>query len=281
MPPFAYLPQHLLVAWPRLSSGAKAVAVALACHMNGSGECWPSVEALRKLAGFAQRRSVENALRELRERKVISVTPRGHHRTNLYRWSDPNRNAGSGSPDPNAGAPGPERERGTEQYHEHNTTPAPAREGPKRADVGEEKKARPGRPSPNAPEGRRPNVWTLWVEARRERGLREPIRDGPDLGAAKRLGGMVARGELTEDELRSVMRAYLADRDPFIARNGHGLRHLHGGRIARYLHEVSREMRRREEIEREIRTRRAEREGDYDPMVFRDALALGLGIAAG
>jgi hypothetical protein len=78
-----------------------------------------------------------------------------------------------------------------------------------------------------------PNVWRLWIGVHKDAGQPDPLRIGPDLGAARELGKAVARGEMTETELRGCMALYLADDDTWLVKQGHALRHL-AGRIGAY-----------------------------------------------
>lgn len=70
----------------------------------------------------------------------------------------------------------------------------------------------------------KPNAWAWWVEVNREMGRAEPAAVGPDLAAAK----TVARLGYPEQEVRDLMRRFLADQDPWLVKNGHALRHLSG-----------------------------------------------------
>ncbi len=88
-------------------------------------------------------------------------------------------------------------------------------------------KPKKAKAKPQEPKG--PNVWGLWVDESRALNLPDPVPDGPDLAAGKRLGPLVADRE----ELAFCMRRYLRDEDLFIAKQGHPLRAL-PGRLNRY-----------------------------------------------
>ena len=94
---YAKLPDALVDAWPGLSLSAKAVAGAIASHMNGTrGDCFPSVAALMKQSGLRRAKSVRKAIKELAEAGLLDVEHRGWHRSNSYRWTD---RAGSAPPE--------------------------------------------------------------------------------------------------------------------------------------------------------------------------------------
>ncbi len=80
---------------------------------------------------------------------------------------------------------------------------------------------------------RKVNVWGWWIDANRDAGRPEPLKAGPDLGAARELGRLVSVGNVSEDELRRCMALYLGDDDGFLRKTGHALRHL-SGRINAY-----------------------------------------------
>jgi hypothetical protein len=71
-------------------------------------------------------------------------------------------------------------------------------------------------------------VWAAWVDVNRAAGNPDPVPDGPDTRAAKGLAGHVQGGQLTLDELRGLLGAFLADGDAFLAKQGHALRLLPG-----------------------------------------------------
>ena len=77
------------------------------------------------------------------------------------------------------------------------------------------------------------DVWALWVVANREAGRRDPIKGG-NLKAAQRLAHMVRDGTLTEGELTDSLRTFLADDEPFLVKNGHGLRFLSDSKLDAY-----------------------------------------------
>lgn len=71
-------------------------------------------------------------------------------------------------------------------------------------------------------------VWGRWVDVNRAAGNPDPVPDGPDIKAAKRLAHVLAG-----DEVVALLDAYLADKDQFVAKQGHALRLL-PGRINAY-----------------------------------------------
>ena len=73
-----------------------------------------------------------------------------------------------------------------------------------------------------------PPVWKWWVDANRTAGQPDPLSVGPDLGAGRELGKLVASGSITEAALRHCMALYLADDDGFLLKKGHALRFLSG-----------------------------------------------------
>ena len=71
----------------------------------------------------------------------------------------------------------------------------------------------------------RVEVVGLTPEAAR-RGGPDPLSVGPDLGAGRELGKLVACGSIAEAALRHCMALYLADDDGFLLKKGHALRFL-------------------------------------------------------
>jgi len=311
IPGFAILPRPVLAALPGLSGSAMKVAVALAAHMNEEGVCWPSRDRLSAASGVKDSHTIARSLKELERAGLLRIS-RGRGRT-LYSWlspvapsTEPGNEADAEEPDTeaptsvNSSHPAPVAcvkvshvstagcvkfsHQDVGSFHTQNINHEQILSSRSRARRSDNEKTADRRDGTYGPSFDGASVWSAWAEARRKRGLREPVRDGPDLTAARRLAENLARGEMTPDELRWAMGAYLADRDPFIVSNGHALRHLNGGRIARYLDERLKEEERHRESVRATRARLAEARRaapgeDWDPMVFRNALALGLGIA--
>lgn len=86
---YAHVPEAVVEAWPELSFKAKAVVVALASHMNGRGECWPSRKLIREEAGLGETYTygVTEATQELAAAGLLTVNRRGRHSC-LYRWTE-------------------------------------------------------------------------------------------------------------------------------------------------------------------------------------------------
>jgi hypothetical protein len=72
-------------------------------------------------------------------------------------------------------------------------------------------------------------VWASWIEVNRAAGRADPVKVGPDLAAAAALAEI-----LPADQAERVLRAYLADTDPWLVKQGHPLR-LVQQRINAYL----------------------------------------------
>jgi hypothetical protein len=225
---YAYLPDAVINAWPKLSPSAKAVAVALASFMNGKGECWPGVKALLERSGLRKPQTVADAVAELERMAVVNVQWRAR-RARVFSWAKvppdgTNENAGErhNRETESAVARHPKMPlRGTGNNTKNNTTSSRHA-----SHAGAKAKRGASRKTPGPP------VWGWWVDANREAGP-DPLRIGPDLGAARELGKAVTRGELTESELRGCMALYLADDDTWLVKQGHALRHL-AGRIGAY-----------------------------------------------
>ena len=75
------------------------------------------------------------------------------------------------------------------------------------------------------------NAWKLWLDAWRSArpGSPDPLAVGPDTWAAKELGKLLGDA----DELSRMFKAYLADADSFLHKQGHSLRLL-PGRVQAY-----------------------------------------------
>ncbi len=225
---YAYLPDALIDTWPKLSPSAKAVAVALASFMNGKGECWPGVKALLERSGLRKRQTIADAVAELERTALVNV-----------HWSARRRRTFSWAKVPSDGTIESAGER-----HNRNSESAVARtpKVPLRGtgNINQEHKTSSRHASHAGAKTKRasakktgPPVWGWWVDANREAGQPDPVRIGPDLGAARELGKAVARGDLTADELRGCLTLYLADDDAWLGKQGHALRHL-AGRIGAY-----------------------------------------------
>lgn len=79
------------------------------------------------------------------------------------------------------------------------------------------------------------NFWKVWIDVHREMGLPDPALLGPDLRAGKQVAEVLKDPEV----LMSVMRLYLRDSEPFVAREGHPLRKL-PARVNGYVQALSR-----------------------------------------
>ncbi len=221
---YAYLPDALIDAWPKLSPSAKAVAVALASFMNGKGECWPGRESIGRRAGIARVKTITGAVRKLTEAKLICVRRRRRDFC-LFSWSL--EGAKSATSKTLEGALSARLEGALFAPLIVNNTSERTTSSRHASHAGAKAKRRASRKTPGPP------VWGWWVDANREAGQPDPVRTGPDLGGARDLGKAVTRGELTESELRGCMALYLADDDTWLGKQGHALRHL-AGRIGAY-----------------------------------------------
>jgi len=72
------------------------------------------------------------------------------------------------------------------------------------------------------------DVWRWWLEANESAGRTRPTRHSSNTSAGKSLSALVRAGDLTEDELKACMAAFLEDTDKFLISNGHALRFLPG-----------------------------------------------------
>ena len=75
-----------------------------------------------------------------------------------------------------------------------------------------------------------PNVWGEWIDANRAADRADPVALGRDLAAARNLGQAVPDKETRV----AMMKRFLMDRDEFLVRCGHALRHI-GQRVNAYL----------------------------------------------
>jgi len=82
------LPGPVAQAWPVLSPKAKAVAVALAIHMDGRQHCCLDRNDLLAATGLKKAATVSAAIRELERVGLIGVS-RGRNTPNTYCWSAP------------------------------------------------------------------------------------------------------------------------------------------------------------------------------------------------
>ncbi len=102
----------------------KSVLVALANRADEDGYCWPGIEDLEQRTGWG-RRAIQTAIRDLRTRTLLFVSPRfsgstGQQQTNLYRLAIPA--GGSISRRLEGAAPAP---RGVHQVRGEGASPAP------------------------------------------------------------------------------------------------------------------------------------------------------------
>jgi hypothetical protein len=218
---YVVLPDALIAAWPKLSPPAKAVAVALASCMNAEGECWPSVAALRGRSGIQKAHTLAAAVAELVDAHLVEVHWRAR-RSRSFAWAK----VPPGGIIENKAVAAPPAATAPPAVPECQDAPPDAPEG-----AGRDKRARSDKGPPKG------NVWCWWICANREAGHDDPLRLGPDLGAARELGRLVASGQITEADLRGCMALYLADGDAWVVKHGHALRHL-PGRIGAYRNRV-------------------------------------------
>ena len=81
--------------------------------------------------------------------------------------------------------------------------------------------------TPRPPSGG--SVWGWWVDCNRAAGRKDPSRTGADTKAAKAIAGL----GLEPEEVKDVLRKFLADKTRFVKESGYALRHL-PGRIDAY-----------------------------------------------
>ena len=104
----------------------------------------------------------------------------------------------------------------------------PRRQGrqDKEEKTGQDKEVSPPKQTGGGDSGEKPvrksTPWGLWIDLHRARNLADPIALGEDLSASKQL----AKAIPDLDEMTRLMACYLDDPEPFLAKNGHALRHL-------------------------------------------------------
>lgn len=91
---YAYLPEHVMEAWPDLSPKAKAVAGALATFMDGEGECYPGRKKLAEASGINRLQTITEATKELREKGLITKGYWEGGNSRLYKWKQDGRESG-------------------------------------------------------------------------------------------------------------------------------------------------------------------------------------------
>lgn len=228
-PPYGILPDPVIAALPKLSDKAVRVAAALSGFMNGSGECWPSVAALIERSGLRKRQTVADAVAELAGAGLVSVHWRAR-RARVLAWAKvpldgtiksavTRHNRGSESAVARTPKVPPH---GTGNNTKNNTMSSHAGAKSKRAST----------------EKAGPPVWKWWIEAHRDARRDDPIDEGPDTKAGKRLGKLVIEGKISPAQFRSVLALYLADDNRFLQENGHALRFLSGAKTIAYLEHV-------------------------------------------
>ena len=82
---FAYLPDAVMAAWPKLSLSAKAVVVAMASFMSKEGRCFPSREKLSERSGIRTLSVISKAIKELERAGLITIRRR-HNTSSVYHW---------------------------------------------------------------------------------------------------------------------------------------------------------------------------------------------------
>jgi hypothetical protein len=136
------------------------------------------------------------------------------------------------------------------KYKNKNTTPSPIQPGEGVDDfqliatsetdkpAGKKPTAGQGQPASinEQPEQPKTNAWSLWVDVHRQRGIADPLDEGPDTAASARLAKHIP----DFDELKKLMAAYLADTENFVVNNGHSLRFM-PARIGKYRNPVDAE----------------------------------------
>jgi hypothetical protein len=104
--------------------------------------------------------------------------------------------------------------------------PAEGQTGTNNAPANEPTKAEP---KPATAKANGANVWAEWVELHRKRGRPDPLADGADVAAAKR----ISKALPDETERTALLRRYMDDDDRLLRDSGHALRHF-AGRMNRY-----------------------------------------------
>jgi len=209
-------------AYAALPLSGQVVLFVLELRMNDdSGEGWPSLDTLQHETGLS-RKSVKKGVRELASRGLIEIEDRGagspgrpqfvYHRKEIQ---------------PGYVVTGLRRNRDTTGQKPGDVVP------PNRKGIGKKK-------SLSAKSDKQPSkvkAWSLWIDCNREAGRADPVKVGPDLGAAKSLGALIGESIPSADDLPRIMAAFLADSDPFLLKQGHPLRLL-PGRINAYLNNL-------------------------------------------
>lgn len=219
-PPYAHLPEHVVKALPKLTGKAARVLIAVASFMDRRGECRPGIETIGERAGIARRNTVSAAIQELQRAGVLAVERR-RRKSSRFAWRilDKAESAASRKQDAAESAARYAAESAAQKdtTEEKKTSPASPEAAKRPAAVKEGSRKTPG-----------PPVWKWWVDANRTAGQPDPLSVGPDLGAGRELGKLVASGSITEAALRHCMALYLADDDGFLLKKGHALRFLSG-----------------------------------------------------
>lgn len=81
-------------------------------------------------------------------------------------------------------------------------------------------------------------VWTAWSAANVGAGRHVPLRTNTDVASAGTIGEWVGGGQVTLEELRRLLGAFLADQESELLREGHPL-HLLPERISRYVNRAT------------------------------------------
>ena len=224
MSPFAYLPDCVMEAWPGLSPSEKACVGALASFFSRKKKTdrlsgCPGNKALLERSGLKREQTLSRAIAGLIDKGLIE-RQRRFHKSAIYWWAeqDPTPSVESTpcvDSTPNRGQP-------NEKCGHTRGVPIEGDQLPRASRSGES----------DTPNGG--HVWGLWLAANRDAGRRDPVTVGKDTAAAKNLSKMVRDGELTLDELRSALEAYLGNGDDWFGKQGHPLSML-PGRLNAYL----------------------------------------------
>lgn len=94
------------------------------------------------------------------------------------------------------------------------------------------------KPKPEKEPG--PNVYGWWIDAHDHLKRPRPTRSEKEVGAAKLIGKWMIEANVSEDDVKWAMLAYLEDDDDFVTRNGYTLSLLQP-RIGGYLQRAKRE----------------------------------------
>ena len=210
------LRQAGLLRWRAFGVGAT-----IATYMRKGQPCYASRAAIAHRAGMSIRH-VSEAIGEL-ESAGFMTTERRHGKLNEYRLS-------STETVPTAPKPlVPEPSRDPYQNRPDTGTRTVPRKKEERRN--QEPRASRSGESGNPNGG---HVWRMWVDVNREAGRRDPVTVAKDTAAAKNLSKLVVNGEMTTDELRAAMTAYVNNGDQWLANQGHPLSML-PGRLNAYL----------------------------------------------